>query len=174
MSVCNSFPQKNRDRIGLLTKNLPLAWQQSCRKWKGTTPGCFVPSEPPGPRAVPLVVPGLLRLLPGPQWAPWWPPIRRLFAAPSGLPIFRRDPHVGFLWRFLPPPPVAPAPCEAAAPAILTASALWNCSCTSCKFWASVKLGISEIGLWSSAMLPTMLILYVSYYWKVKRALAFS
>jgi hypothetical protein len=64
-------------------------------------------------------------------------------------------------------PPVAPVPREAVAPALLAASALWNWSCTSCKLWASVKLGISEIGLWSSAMLPTMLILYVSYYWKV-------
>jgi hypothetical protein len=44
-----------------------------------------------------------------------------------------RSPH-GFSVTLPPAPPVAPALCEAVAPAILTASALWNCSCTSCKF----------------------------------------
>jgi hypothetical protein len=73
----------------------------------------------------------------------------------------------GFSVTLPPAPLVAPAPCEAVAPAILTASALWNCSCTYCKFWASVKLGISGIGLWSPSMLSTMLSLYVSYYWNV-------
>jgi hypothetical protein len=50
------------------------------------------------------------------------------------------------------------------APALLAASVLRSLSCKIC---ASAKLGISGIGLCSSAMLPTMLILLVSYYWNV-------